>query len=219
MPQPPPPVPSSDLKCKTVVVAELSRFLPHFPCFSESTTGKEESCLFLDTHRFCLGQRRVRVSRFVVQSLSLVQPFVTPWTVARQTSLSFTISWSLLRFMSIELVMPCSHLVLCHPLLLLPSIFPSIKVFSNKSALHIRWPKYWNFSFSISPFNKYSGLISFRNDWLDDLAVLHHHSSKASILCHSSLLYGPTLISMHDYWNNSSFDLMNLCWQSDISAF
>ena len=113
IPQPPPPVPSSDLKCKTVVVAELSRFLTHFPCFSESTTGKEESCLFLDTHRFCLGQRRVRVSRFVVQLLSLVQPFVTPWTVARQTSLSFTISWSLLRLMSIKSVRPPNHLVLC----------------------------------------------------------------------------------------------------------
>ena len=162
IPQPPPLVPSSDLKCKTVVVAELSRFLTHFLCFSESTTGKEESCLFLDTHRFCLGQRRVRVSRFVVQLLSLVQPFVTPWTVARQTSLSFTISWSLLRFMSIELVMPCNRLVLCHPLLFLPSVFPSIRVF-YKSALHIRWPKYWNFS--ISPSNKYSGLISFRIDW------------------------------------------------------
>ena len=128
-----PPVTSS----VRVVVAELSRLLPHFPCFSESTTGKEESCLFLDTHRFCLGQRGVRVSRFVVQLLSLVQPFSTPWTVAHQTSLSFTISWSLLSFMSTELVMQCNHLILYHPLLLLPSIFPSIRVFSNKSALHI----------------------------------------------------------------------------------
>ena len=102
-----PPVTSS----VRVVVAELSRLLPHFPCFSESTTGKEESCLFLDTHRFCLGQRGVRVSRFVVQSLSLVQRFATPWTVAYQTSLSFTISWSLLRFMSTELVIPCNHLI------------------------------------------------------------------------------------------------------------
>ena len=114
---------------------------------------------------------------------------MTPWL---QTSLVFTISWSLLKLMSIESVMPSSHLILCHPLLLLPSIFPSIAVFSNESVLCIRWPKYWGFSFSISPFNEYSGLISFRIDWLDLLAVqgtsnlLQHHSSKASILWHSA---------------------------------
>ena len=96
---------------------------------------------------------------------------MTPWTAARQTSLSFTISWSLRKLMSIESVMPSNYLVFCHPLLLLPSVFPSIRIFSNESALHIRWPKYWSFSFSISPSKKYSGLISFRIDWFDVLAV------------------------------------------------
>ena len=121
-------------------------------------------------------------------SLRHVQLFVTPWVAACQASLSFTISQSLLKLMSIESVMPSNHLVLCRPLLLLPLIFPSIRVFSNESALHIRWPKYWSFSFSISPSNEYSGLISFI-DWLDLLAVqgtleslLQYHGSKASIL-------------------------------------
>ena len=124
-----------------------------------------------------------------VQSLSRVWLFVTPWAAALQASLSITSSWSLLNLMTIELVMPSKHLILCHPLLLLPSIFPSIRVFSNESILRIRWPKYWSFSVSISPFNEYSGLISFRMDWLGLLAVqgtlkslLQHHSSKASIL-------------------------------------
>ena len=124
-----------------------------------------------------------------VQSLSRVQFFVTSWTAAHQASLSNTNSQSLLKLMSIELVMPFNHLILCHPLLLMPSIFPSIRVFSNESVLRIRWPKYWSFSFSIIPFNEHSGLISFRMDWLDLLAVqgtlrslLQHHSSKASIL-------------------------------------
>ena len=114
---------------------------------------------------------------------------VTPWTAARQASLSITNSWSLLKLMSIELVMPSNQLILCHPLLLPPSIFPSIRVFSNESVLHIRWPKCWSFGFNISPSNKYSGLISFRIDWFGLLAVqgtlksfLQHHSSKASIL-------------------------------------
>ena len=129
----------------------------------------------------------------IVQLLSHVWLFVTPWTAARQASLSFTISQSLLKLMSIESVIPSNHLILCHPLLLLPSIFLSIRVFSNESALGIRWPKYWRFSFSISPSNDYSGLISFRTDWFDLLAVqgtlkslLQHHSSKASILWHSA---------------------------------
>ena len=103
-----------------------------------------------------------------VQSLSRVRLFVTPWTAAHQASLSITI---LLKLMSIESVMPSNHLILCHPLLLLPSIFPSIRIFSNESVLCIRWPKYWSFSFSISPFSEYSGLISFRMDWFDLLAV------------------------------------------------
>ena len=121
---------------------------------------------------------------FVVQSLSCVRLFATPWAAARQASLSFT-SWSLLKLMSIESVMPSNHLILCRALLLLPSIFPSIRVFSNESVFRIRWPKYWSFSFSISPYNEYSVLISFRIDWLDLLAVqgtlkslLQHHSSK-----------------------------------------
>ena len=126
-----------------------------------------------------------------VQLLSCVQLFATPWTAARQASLSITNSQSILKLMSIESVMPSNHLILCRPLPLPPSIFPSIRVFSNESVLHIRLPKYWSFSFSISPFNEYSGLISFTMDWLDLLAVqgtlkslLQHHSSKASILRH-----------------------------------
>ena len=124
-----------------------------------------------------------------VQSLSHVRLFATPWTAAHQASLSITSSQSLLKFMSIESVMPSNHLIFCRPLLLPPSIFPSIRVFSNESALHIRWPKYWSFSFNVSPSSEYSGLISLRTDWLDLLAVqgtlkslLQHHSSKASIL-------------------------------------
>ena len=124
-----------------------------------------------------------------VQSLSRVQLFTTPWATARQASLSITISRSSPRLMSVESVMPSNHLILCRPLLLLPPILPSISVFSNESALHIRWPKYWSFSFNISPSNEYSGLISFQMDWLDLLSVqgtlkslLQHHSSKASIL-------------------------------------
>ena len=119
---------------------------------------------------------------------SRVWLFVTPWTAARQVSLSITNSWSLFKLMSIESVMPSNHLILCHPLLLPPSIFPSIRVFSNESVFCIRWPKYWSFSFSISPSNEYSGLISFRIDWLDRFVVqgtlksLQHHSAKASIL-------------------------------------
>ena len=119
--------------------------------------------------------------------------FWTPWIAARQASLSITISWSSLKFMSIESMMPSSHLILCHPLLLLPPIPPSIRVFSNESTLRMMWPKYWSFSFSISPSNEHPGLISFRLDWLDLLAVqgtlkslLQHHSSKASILRHSA---------------------------------
>src|SRR5574341_1258073 len=126
---------------------------------------------------------------FGVQSLSRVRLFAAPRTAACQAFLSFTNSWTLLKLMSIESMMPSNHLILCCPLLLMVSIFPSIRVFSNESALHIRWPKHWNFSFSISPSNEYSGLISFRMDWLDLLAVqgtlkslLQHHCSKASIL-------------------------------------
>ena len=128
----------------------------------------------------------------VVQLLSCVWLFATPWTAARQACLSFTISQSLLKLKSTESMMPSNHLILCRPYLLLPSTFPSIMVFSNESALHIRWLKYWSFSFSIIPSSEYSGLISFRIDWLELLAVqgtlkslLQHHSSKASTLWHS----------------------------------
>ena len=130
---------------------------------------------------------------YSVQSLSHVRLFATPWTAACQASLSITNSRSLLKLMFIELVMPSNHLILCCPLLLPPSVFPSIRVFSIESVLHISWPKYWSFSFSISPSNEYSGLISFRMDWLDLVAVqgtlrslLQHHSLKASILGQSA---------------------------------
>ena len=123
----------------------------------------------------------------------IVRLFAPPWTAARQASLSFTIAWSLLKLMSIELVMPPNHLILCRPLQLLPSVFPSSRVFSNESTLRMRWPKYWSFSFSISPSNEQPGLISFRMDWMDLLEVqgtlkslLQHHSSKASILWRSA---------------------------------
>ena len=129
---------------------------------------------------------------FTVQSLSCVWLFVTSWTVAHQASLSSTISWSLLKLMSIEPMIPSNHLILCCPLLLLPSICPRIWVFSSELALHIRWPKYWSFSFTISPSNEYSGLISFSIDWFDFLAVqwtlkslLQHHNLKALVFWHS----------------------------------
>ena len=136
--------------------------------------------------------------------------YVTPWTADNEAFLSITISQSLLKLMSVELVMPSSHLILC-PLLLLPPIPPSIRVFSNESTLLMRWPKYWSFSFSISSSNEHPGLISFRIDWLDLLAVqgtlkslLQHHSSEASILQCSA--HSPTLTSIHDYWKNHSLD-------------
>ena len=144
-----------------------------------------------------------------LQSLSRVRLFVTPWTTARQASLSITNSWNLPKLRSIESVMASNHLILCHPLLLLPSIFPSIRVFSNNSVLRIRWPTYWSFSFNISPTNEHSGLISFRMDWLDLLAVQlssptpQFKSTNSSVL---SFLYNPTLTSIHDYWKNHSFD-------------
>ena len=132
----------------------------------------------------------------LLRSLSHVWLFASPWITTSQASLSFIISWSLIKFMSIELVMPSNHLILCCPLVLLPSVFSSIRVFSKELVLCIRWPKYWSFSFSIIPSNEYSGLISFRIDWFDLLAVqgtlkslLQHHNSKASILWHSVVLY------------------------------
>ena len=123
---------------------------------------------FVDKFICTLYKKRFHIS---VQSLSHVWLFATPWTVAHQASLSITNSWSLLKLMSLKSVMPSNHLILCHPLLLLPSISPSIRVFSNKSVLFLKWPKYWSFNFNISPSDEYSGLISFRMDWLDLLAV------------------------------------------------
>ena len=147
-----------------------------------------------------------------VQSLGRVQLFATPKRAARQASLSITNSQSLLKLVSIELVMPSNHLILCHPLRLLPSIFPSITVFSSESVFCIRWPKYWSFIFSISPSNEYSGLISFRIDWPDLLAVQGTLKSLLQTTVQSisslvlSLLYGWTLTVIHDYWKNHSFD-------------
>ena len=160
-----------------------------------------------------------------VQSLIPARLFATPWTAAHQDSLSITNSQSLLKLMSIELVMPSNHLILCHPLLPL-SIFPSIRVFSNESVLHISWPQDWSFSFSTRTYNVYSGLISFRMDWLNLLTVqgtlmslLQHHSSKASILWCSAFF----MVQLsHPYMTtskNHSSDYMYLCWQSNISAF
>ena len=160
-----------------------------------------------------------------VQSLSRVRLFATPWIAAHQASLSITNSWSSPRLTSIESVMPSSHLILCHPLLLLPPIPPSIRVFSNESTLCMRCPKYWSFSFSIIPSKEIPGLISFRTDWLDLLAVqgtlnslLQYHSSKASILL-CSAFFIVQLTSIHDHWQNHSLDQMDLCWQSNVSAF
>ena len=149
-----------------------------------------------------------------VQSLSRVWLFATPWTEAHQASLSITSSRSLLKLMSIESVMPSNHLVLCCTLLLLPSIFPSIRVFSSELALRMRWPKYWSFSFSISPSNKHPGLISFRMDWLDLLAVkgtlksLLQTTPQLKSINSSALsfLHSPTLTSIHEHWKNHSLD-------------
>ena len=148
-----------------------------------------------------------------VQWLSRVWLFATPWTAACQASLSITNSRSLPKFTSIESVMPSNHLILCHPLLLLPSIFPKIRVFSSESALCIRWSKYWSFSFNITPSNEHPGLISFRMDWLDLLAVhgtlkslLQHHSSKTSSLQHLAFFVVQLSHPIHDHWKNHSLD-------------
>ena len=143
---------------------------------------------------------------------------MTPWIAAHQALLSITNSWSTLKLMLMKSVMPSNHLILCHPFLFLPSIFPSIRVFSNESVLHIRWPKYWSFSFSISPSNEYSGLISVRIDWFDLLTVQGTDKSSPttqfksinSLL--SSFLYGPNLTSIRAYWINHNFDYTDLCW-------
>ena len=158
---------------------------------------------------------------------SIMSYSATPWTAACQASLSIVNSRSLLKLMSIESVMPSSYLILCYPLLLLPLIFPSIRVFSNKSVLHIRWPKYWGFSFSISPSDEYSELISFRMNWFDLLVVqgtlkslLQHHSSRASILWCSAFF----IVQLsHPYMTTGKtialFDQMDLCWQNNVFNF
>ena len=151
---------------------------------------------------------------------------MTPWTVARQISLSITNSWSLLKLISVESKMPSNHLILCHPLLLLPSIFPSIRVFSSESVLRIRWPKNWTFNFSISPSNEYSGLVSFRMDWLELLTVqgtlkslIQYHGSKASSLQCSAFF----IVQLsHPYMTTGktiALTRWTLCWQSNVSAF
>ncbi|CAI9166593.1 unnamed protein product [Rangifer tarandus platyrhynchus] len=160
----------------------------------------------------------------VVQSLSHVRLFMNPWTAACQASLSFTISWSLIKHMFIESVIPSNPLIFCHPLLL-PSIFPSINVFSNELALYIRWPKYWSFSFSISPSNEYSGLISFRSDWFDLLAVqgtlrslLQHSSLKESILQFSAFF----MVELSHPHMTTAKTITLTIWTfvgSDVSAF
>ena len=172
------------------------------------------------------GLARWTPSIIVVQLLSRVWLFATLWTAAHQPSLSFIISQSLFKFMPTELVIPSNHLILCHPLLLLPSIFPSIKVFSNESALLIRWPKYWSFSFSISPSNEYSGLIFFRMDLFDLLEVqrtLREFSPAPQFKSISSsavsLPYGLTLTSIHDYWKNHSCEYTDLCRQMFTHKF
>ena len=165
----------------------------------------------------------------IIQIKSVTQScrlFANPWTAACQASLSITNCRSSLKLTSIESVMPSSHLILCHPLLFLSSILPSIRVLSNKSVLHIRWPKYWIFSFNISPFNEHPGRISFRMDWLDLLAVqgtlkslLQHHSSKASILQRSAFF---TVQFSHPYMTTGktiALTRTNFCWPSNVYAF
>ena len=174
------------------------------------------------THTPCIGRQSFsHWTTSSVQSLSCVQLFATPWIAARQASLSITNSRSSFRLKSIQSVMPSSHLILCRPLLLLPPIPPSIRVFSNESTPHMRWAKYWSFSFSISPTNEYLGLTSFRIDWFDLLAVqgtlksvLQHHSSKPSIIWHSAFF----MVQLsHSYMTTGeTIALIRLCWQSNV---
>ena len=155
--------------------------------------------------------------------LSCVRLFATPWNIASQASLSSTISQSLLKFMSIESVMLSNHLILCHPLLLLPSVFPSIMVFSSESSLHIRRPKYWSFNFSINPSNEYSGLISFRISLISlqskGLSRAFSRTTTHNSVLWCSVFFMVQLTSIHDYWKDHSFDYNHLCQQSDVSAF
>ena len=184
-------------------------------------TSAYQITLFDPTPNFTLLFYIVKLIMFplwlaIVQFSSVPQScptFATPWSKTCQTSMSITNSWSFLKLMSIELVMPSNHLIFCRLLFLLRSVFPNIRGFSSESVLWIRWPKYWSFSFNISPSNDYSGLIFFRMDWLDLLAVqgtlkslLQHHSSKASILWCSAFFIVQLSTSIHKYWKNNSFD-------------
>ena len=214
---------------------ELSLFTKILSCIEvESYLRQEKIELSTDqSWPYCLVTWDVTAVKTASKSLSVccsvAQLCLTlhePMGCSTPAFLSFTISWSLLKLMSVESMMPSNHLILCHPLLCLPSTFPSIRVFSSELALCIRWPKYWSFSFSISPPNEYSGFISFRIDWFDLLALQGtlkrpslappFKSIKSLVL---SFLYGPTLISIHDYWKKHGFDCMDICWQSDVSAF
>ena len=185
-------------------VTELWKWLTFWGPTSNKSSGLCSSHLCFDG--FETGLASLWFSS--VQSLSRIRLFATPWIAAHQASLSITNSRSSLTLTSIESVMPSSHLILCCPLLL-PSIFPSTRVFSNESALRIRWPKYWRFSFKISPSNEHPGLISFRMDWLDLLAVQECSPTPQFKSINSSVLrflYGPTLTSIPDYWKNRSLD-------------
>ena len=213
---PPPQTPSVQLSslaqsCPTLCdpVNRLSNKQPRtHPGLLSKEKAREKKIYFIvpsGGHKW--NQRKTPKYLFSsVQSLSRVQLFATPWIAARQASVSITNSRSLLKLMSIESIIPSNHLILCRPLLLLPSIFPSIRVFSNESVLRIRWPWYWSFSFSISTFNEYSGLISFRMDWLNLLAVRDSQESSPTPQFKSinssalSFLYSPTFTSIHDYW-------------------
>ena len=203
------------------------RKLPIFPVlvFLVKSYKRVSQCSFV--YECCCRQLLICLSLSIsatlnrfssVQTLSRIQLFATPWTAARQAPRSITNSHSLLNLMSIKSVMPSNHLPLCPPLLLPPSIFPSIRVFSNELVFHIRWPKYWSFRFNISPSNEYSGMISFKMDWLDLLVVQgtlkpsptpQFKGINSSAL---SFLHNPTLTSIHDYWKNHSLDQMDLCW-------
>ena len=197
-------------KIKIWVNVSLNQeFFPPLDCYVRARKAKSRH----------IRTQKIYIPQFLhyqfssVQLLSHVWLFATPWTTAHQAFLSISNFWCLLKLMSIELVVPSNHLILGHPLFLPPSVFPNIRVFLNESVLRIRWPKYWSFSFSISPSNEYSGLTSFRMDWLDLLAVqgtlkslLQHHSQKHQFFSTQLSFYSPTLTSTHDYWKNHSFD-------------
>ena len=195
---------SDHLPCANVILRTIFLYLNLRESF-----GYIVFCLhFVQMHHLGIKTACVFSS---VQSLSCVQRFATPWTAAHQASLSITNSWSFLKLMSIKLVMPSNHLILCPPLFLPSSIFPSISVFSSESVLRIRWPKYWSFSFSISPSNEYSGPISFKMDGFDLLESKGQESSptpqlKSISSSALSFLYSPTLTSIHDHWKNHSLD-------------